>query len=97
MLRPDRLILQTCFECDSIHRVEEGELFICELCGYEHLGQAAADDLSVLANALKLTERQAVCLRAHRGSMLTSGVTPCRRGRVVGCAEHYLWACTLLK
>jgi len=53
-----RLILQTCLECDSIHHVSEGEVFVCEVCGYEHLGELA-NELTALAP--KLTKRQAVC------------------------------------
>jgi len=33
-----RLVLRTCLDCDSIHHVGEGELFVCEVCGFEHVG-----------------------------------------------------------
>ena len=36
--RMRRFILKTCLECDSIHHAGEGELFVCEVCGHEHVG-----------------------------------------------------------
>jgi len=88
-----RLILKTCLECDSIHHVSEGDVFVCEVCGYEHLGEPVANEFTVLASkTLSLLNDMLSAPEAHRGSILTTVTPPCRRGRVVGCAEHDLWA-----